>query len=134
MPAQPAMSEERVKRIEITVSKDGKPHIAADLRAVTIDRTKDEEVIWVSELPFRIDFRGDSPFYESQFNEKNRRSGLVRRGVISSRDAESARTWARATDSDSGVTLCAICALRAWTIPISSARASPASSRLCARF
>jgi hypothetical protein len=85
MPAQPAMSEERVKRIEITVSKDGKPHIAADLRAVTIDRTKDEEVIWVSELPFRIDFRGDSPFYESQFNEKNRRSGLVRRGVISSR-------------------------------------------------
>jgi hypothetical protein len=85
MPAQPAMSEERVKRIEITLDKQGKPHIAEDLRAVTIDRTKDEEVIWVSELPFRIDFKGDTPFYENQFNQLNKRSGLVRRGVISSR-------------------------------------------------
>lgn len=83
MPAQPAMSEERVKRIEITVDKQGKPHIAGDLRAVTIDRTKDEEVIWVSEMPFRIDFKGDSPFYEDQFNQTYRRSGLVRRGVLS---------------------------------------------------
>lgn len=83
MPAQPVMSEERVKRIEITVDKQGKPHIAADLRALTIDRTKDEEVIWVSELPFRIDFKGDSPFYEDQFNQTYRRSGLVRRGVLS---------------------------------------------------
>ena len=85
MPAQPAMSEERVKRIEITVSKDGKPHIAADLRAVTIDRTKDEEVIWVSKFPFRIDFKEGTPFYEDQFNQNHRRSGLVRRGVLASR-------------------------------------------------
>jgi len=86
MPAQAAMSEERerVKQIEITVDKQGKPHIAENLGAVTLNRTKDEEVAWVSELPFRIDFKGDSPFYESQFSEKERRSGLVRRGVIAS--------------------------------------------------
>jgi hypothetical protein len=85
MPAQPAMSEERVKRIEITLDKHGKPQIAEALNEVTIDRTKDEEVIWVSELPFRIDFKKGSPFYEDQFNERNHRSGLVRRGLLSSR-------------------------------------------------
>ena len=85
MPAQPAMSEQRVKRIEITLDKQGKPQIAADLRVVTIDSTKDEEVIWVSETPFRIDFKSGSPFYEDQFNQVRRRSGLVRRGVIPSR-------------------------------------------------
>jgi len=57
MPAQPAMSEERVKRIEITLDDKKNPQIAAELRTVTIDRTKDEEVIWVSEVPFRIDFK-----------------------------------------------------------------------------
>jgi hypothetical protein len=85
MPAQPAMSEQRVKRIEITIDKQGKPQIAADLRVVTIDSTKDEEVIWVSETPFRIDFKSGSPFYEDQFSHIHRRSGLVRRGVIPSR-------------------------------------------------
>lgn len=85
MPAQPAMSEQRVKRIEITLDKQGKPQIAADLRVVTIDSTKDEEVIWVSETPFRIDFKSGSPFYEDQFSHAHRRSGLVRRGVIPSR-------------------------------------------------
>ncbi len=85
MPAQAAMSEERVKQIEITVDKNGKPQIAQGFEDLTIDRTKDEEVVWVSELPFRIDFKQGTPFYEDQFNEKNRRSGLVRRGVLSSR-------------------------------------------------
>jgi hypothetical protein len=85
MPAQPAMKEERVKQIDITLDKQGKPQIAADLRELTIDRTKDEEVIWVSDLPFRVDFKGDSPFYENQFSQTHRRSGLVRRGVVSSR-------------------------------------------------
>ena len=84
MPAQAAMSEERVKRIEITLDKQGKPQIAVEHRDLTIDRTKDEEVIWVSALPFRIDFKNVSPFYEDQFNQTNRRSGLVRRGVLSS--------------------------------------------------
>jgi hypothetical protein len=84
MPAQPAMSEDRVKTIVITLDDHKKPKIAAESRCVTIDRTKDEEVNWVSNLPFRIDFKSVSPFYEDQFNEKNHRSGLVRRGVLSS--------------------------------------------------
>lgn len=84
MPAQPSMSEDRVKRIVITVDKQGKPQIAAEHHSVVIDQTKDEEVLWVSELPFRIDFKNVSPFYEDQFNQKNHRSGLVRRGVLSS--------------------------------------------------
>jgi hypothetical protein len=85
MPAQPAMSEERVKRIEITLDDKKNPQIAAELRTVTIDRTKDEEVIWVSEVPFRIDFKNVSPFYEDQFNQTHRRSGLVRRAVLPSK-------------------------------------------------
>ncbi|HUJ20171.1 MAG TPA: hypothetical protein VLX58_01560 [Bryobacteraceae bacterium] len=85
MAARPGTNEDRVKRIEITVDKKGTPHVGAGLQDVTIDRTKDEEVIWVSELPFRIDFGGDSPFYESQFDHRSGRSGLVRRGVISSK-------------------------------------------------
>jgi len=80
-----AANNDRVKQVEITVDKKGTPQVTAGFQAVTIDRTKDEEVIWVSDLPFRIDFNGESPFYESQFDHKNRRSGLVRRGVISSR-------------------------------------------------
>ncbi len=85
MPAQPAMTHERVKTIEITLDEHKKPKVAAEHEIVVIDRTKDEEVIWVSELPFRIDFKDGSPFYEDQFNHANRRSGLVRRGVLSSR-------------------------------------------------
>jgi len=85
MPARPFTNADRVKRIEITLDKKGTPRIGSDFRTVTIDRTRDEEVLWVSDVPFRIDFNGESPFYETQFNEKNRRSGLVRRGVISSR-------------------------------------------------
>lgn len=85
MPAQPAMSEERVKRIEITLDEKKNPQVVAEFRTVTIDRAKDEEVIWVSEFPFRIDFKNVSPFYEDQFNETHRRSGLVRRAVLPSK-------------------------------------------------
>jgi hypothetical protein len=85
MPAQPIMSEERVKKIEITLDEHKKPKVAAGQECVVIDRAKDEEVIWVSEHPFRIDFKGDSPFYEDQFNQEHRRSGLVRRGVLPGR-------------------------------------------------
>lgn len=84
MPAQPAMSEERVKRIVITLDEKQHPHVAPEHRTVAIDRTKDEEVIWVSDVPFRIDFKSGTPFYEDQFNQTNRRSGLVRRAVLSS--------------------------------------------------
>jgi hypothetical protein len=85
MPAQPALSEERVKRIEITLDSNGKPQLAKGQLCVEIDRSKDEEVLWVFNGPFRIDFKDVSPFYEDQFNETFRQSGLVRRGVLPSR-------------------------------------------------
>jgi hypothetical protein len=84
MSAHPARSEERVKRIEITLDEHKKPHVAAEFLRVTINQAKDEEVQWVCDTPFRIDFKSGTPFYEDQFNETHSRSGLVRRGVLPS--------------------------------------------------
>jgi hypothetical protein len=89
MSTEPALSEERVKRILISVDAHGKPRVADDLQDVTINKEKGEEVRWESEsgLPFRIDFKQDaSPFYEDQFNERFPHSGLARRGVLPSQD------------------------------------------------
>jgi len=85
MSSQPTMSEDRVKTIEITLEKDGTPQVPEGQGTVEINSTKDEEVIWVSKFPFRIDFKEGTPFYEDQFNQNHRRSGLVRRGVLASR-------------------------------------------------
>ena len=85
MAAQPAMSEERVKKIEITLDENRVPHVSRADRIVTIDRTKDEEVMWVSEFHFRIDFKNGTPFYEDQFDRTHHRSGLVRRDLIPGR-------------------------------------------------
>ncbi len=84
MPAQPAMSAERVKVIEITLDKNKNPQVSSDNRIVVIDKSKDEEVMWACEHPFRIDFKNGTPFYEDQFNQAHVRSGLVRRGVLPS--------------------------------------------------
>ena len=86
MPAQPAMSEDRVKRIEITLDENKKPQVSEANLKVTIDSKKDEEVIWVSEFPFRIDFKGGTPFNDDQFDQTHHRSGLVRRAVLPSQD------------------------------------------------
>ena len=88
MPAQPVMGPDRIKTIEITLDEFKKPKIAPDFDLVVVDKTKGEEVVWVSDLPFRIDFEGESPFYESQFDRTNFRSGLVRRGVLGSKFRE----------------------------------------------
>jgi hypothetical protein len=85
MSSQPTMSEERVKTIEITLKKDGTPQVASGQDKVFLDSKKDEEVIWIAKFPFRIDFKNGTPFYEDQFNQNHRRSGLVRRGVLASR-------------------------------------------------
>jgi|ERR1700683_309848 len=84
MTAQPAMSEERVKRIVITLDKNGKPQVGAGQGTVTIDRTKGEEVEWVGDVHFRIDFKNGTPFYEDQFDQMHRWSGLVRRDLLPS--------------------------------------------------
>jgi hypothetical protein len=85
MSSRPTMSEDRVKRIEITLKKDGTPQIAKEQETVFLDSKKGEEVIWFAEFPFRIDFKQGTPFYEDQFNQNHRQSGLVRRGVLASR-------------------------------------------------
>jgi hypothetical protein len=85
MSSQPTMSEDRVKTIEITLDKDGTPQVPEGQGTVFVDSMKDEEVIWVAKFPFRIDFKEGTPFYEDQFNQNHRRSGLVRRGVLASR-------------------------------------------------
>jgi hypothetical protein len=84
MPAQPAMSEDRVKKIVITLDEKGKPQIGAGQGTVTLDRTKDEEVMWVSDVGFRIDFKNGTPFYEDQFDQTHHRSGLARRDLLPS--------------------------------------------------
>jgi hypothetical protein len=78
------MSEDRVKRIEITLDKRKKPRVAAEYLTVTINQAKGEEVQWVCDTPFRIDFKSGTPFYEDQFDQTHSRSGLVRRGVLPS--------------------------------------------------
>ncbi len=84
MPAQTVMSKERVKVIEITVDSKGNPKIADENKILQLSRPHNEEVRWVSDLPFRIDFESGSPFYEDQFDHKYMQSGLVRRDVLPS--------------------------------------------------
>ncbi|MGH9762564.1 MAG: hypothetical protein ACREAC_17220 [Blastocatellia bacterium] len=86
MSAQATMQEERIKTVVIKIDKEGRPHIEDDFETVVLNKTKNEEIRWTSAEPFRIDFHGDSPFYEDQFNHVHTQSGLVRRGVLSSRE------------------------------------------------
>ena len=74
-----------IRKIVITLDADGKPFLAAGDEAVTISPAANEEVIWESPQDFLIDFKGNSPFYEQQFSNTYKQSGLVRRGVISSK-------------------------------------------------
>ncbi len=84
MSAQATMQEERIKTVVIKIDKEGRPHVDDDLEIVVLNKTKNEEIRWTSTEPFRIDFFGDSPFYEDQFDHVYHQSGLVRRGVLSS--------------------------------------------------
>jgi hypothetical protein len=86
MPAHPVMSEDRVKRIEIKLDENGKPYVSKENLKVTIDPNKYDEVIWFCDGPFRIDFKGGTPFNDDQFDETHRCSGLVKRSVLPSRD------------------------------------------------
>jgi hypothetical protein len=84
MSAHAAMSEERVKKIKITLDENKKPQVAPEYLTVTINQAKGEQVQWVSDTPFRIDFKNGTPFYEDQFDHTHSFSGLVRRGVLPS--------------------------------------------------
>jgi N-methylhydantoinase B/oxoprolinase/acetone carboxylase alpha subunit len=74
-----------VRTIVITLDGAGKPFVAAADLDVTISPAKNQQIIWTSTEDFLVDFNGNSPFYEEQFNNANKQSGLVRRGVISSK-------------------------------------------------
>jgi hypothetical protein len=71
-----------MRRILITLDSKKKPQIAKDDETIILSRT--EEVIWESSEQFVINFKGNSPFYEKQFNNKYAQSGLVRRDVLGS--------------------------------------------------
>jgi N-methylhydantoinase B/oxoprolinase/acetone carboxylase alpha subunit len=74
-----------IRTISITLDGTGKPFVAAGDLDVTISPAKNEQIVWESSEKFLVDFNGNSPFYEEQFNNANKQSGLVRRGVISSK-------------------------------------------------
>jgi hypothetical protein len=82
-----AMNEVRpnIRTINITLDGAGKPFVAQGDLDVTISPAKNQEIIWTSAEDFVVDFKGNSPFYEQQFSNANKQSGLVRRGVISSK-------------------------------------------------
>jgi hypothetical protein len=79
------MQEDRIKKVVISV-KNGKPHVDEGQETIVVNRQNNEEVLWVSTVKFRIDFKGDSPFYEDQFDDQNTYSGLARRSIIASKD------------------------------------------------
>jgi hypothetical protein len=80
------MQEERIKKVVITLDKHGKPQVNKEHEVVVLNRLNNEEILWISTEPFRIDFMEGSPFYEDQFDSTNAYSGLVRRSVLKSND------------------------------------------------
>jgi hypothetical protein len=73
-----------IRTINITLDGAGKPFVAQADLDVTISPAKNEQIAWESAETFVVDFNGNSPFYEQQFGNAFKQSGLVRRGVISS--------------------------------------------------
>jgi hypothetical protein len=80
------MQEERIKKVVITLDNQGKPQVDKEHEVVVLNRLNNEEILWISTEPFRIDFMEGSPFYEDQFDSANAYSGLVRRSVLKSND------------------------------------------------
>ena len=72
-----------IRKIIITLDGAGKPSVALEDQEVTISSS--DEVVWESAQEFLIDFKGNSPFYEEQFSQVFKQSGLVRRNVMSSK-------------------------------------------------
>ena len=62
--------------------QNGKISVAPD--PFYVSKHTDEEVRWISKEgdDFLVDFKLDSPFYESQFNQDSAISGLARRNVL----------------------------------------------------
>ncbi len=80
------MQEERIKKVVITLDKNRNPRVDKENETIVLNRTKNEEILWISTEKFRIDFKEGSPFYEDQFDSTNSYSGLARRSVLTSKD------------------------------------------------
>ncbi len=79
--AAPATAHE--KSIHV-VKIIGKIDEVTDPEYFKISKGQHEQVHWVSDpaVYFNVEFKGDSPFYESQFSTDSPYSGLVRRSVL----------------------------------------------------
>ncbi len=71
-----------VRTIVITLDRNGYPQVPEGDETVSISPTKNQQISWKSEETFLIDFKGNSPFYEEQFNNAYPQSGLLRRTVV----------------------------------------------------
>jgi hypothetical protein len=50
-----------------------------------ISKDRNQQVKWVAfdgKTPFTVEFKKDSPFYETQFSDKSPYSGIIRRSVL----------------------------------------------------
>jgi len=80
------MQEERIRKVVISLDKNGQPQVDKENETIVLNRLQNQEIFWSWPGPFRIDFKGNSPFYEDQFDDTNPYSGLVRRSVVSAKD------------------------------------------------
>jgi len=69
----------REKQVTITIDPSGKIKVVPD--TFHVSKSGNEEVVWIYSGKFVVDFRNDSPFCESQFNDQFPFSGVVRRSV-----------------------------------------------------
>lgn len=75
-------------RKTVTIHVDAKGGVeSVDPKQFEISKSNQEEVLWQTDssqpVYFTVEFKGESPFYESQFNSDFPVSGLVRREVLS---------------------------------------------------
>jgi hypothetical protein len=78
------MQEERVRKVVIRLDNNRRPQLDEQDECIVLDRAKNEAILWISSAPFHIDFHGDSPFYENQFDNTHPHSGLARRNILGS--------------------------------------------------
>ena len=76
---------ENVREVRVEISVEGGTiSVDSGKDPFWVSKEKNEEVRWIlkGEGDFLVDFKDDSPFYESQFSKVSPVSGLVRRDVL----------------------------------------------------
>jgi hypothetical protein len=76
--ASPAWAHEDKIQV-VTIDSGGRPD-----RDFKISKSRNEQVKWVGpkDVPFTVEFKGESPFYESQFSNDYPYSGSIRRVLL----------------------------------------------------